>query len=82
MDKAFPQHVATVATEIFIQIAIYSHLQEQSLSFVSVSSLSEEKLSHGSLRTGRFNSSLHFLTKGNILILSLIPQDLKKKTNS
>lgn len=47
-----------------------------------VSSLSEEKLSHGSLRTRLFNSSLHFLTKGNILILSLIPQDFKKKTTS
>lgn len=35
MDTASPQHVATVATEIFIQIAIYSHLQEQSLSLVS-----------------------------------------------
>lgn len=46
-----------------------------------VSSLSEEKLSHGSLRTRLFNSSLHFLTKGNILILSLIPQDFKKKNN-
>lgn len=61
--------------------AIYNSSPYQSSSRVptSISNVSEEKLSHGRFRTRLFNSSLCFLTKGNILILSLLPQDWGKK---